>query len=123
MILEPGGVGFEEKSDETRLVVVLRCAAALRSRDSYVVVFAEDVVRALETDDGPVKRVEELGARTSEGGVFAEDTVEALVMEEDEAVVAQYDKLKKVADSVRGGEMCVFHSVHVDASVDVVVVH
>ena len=63
-----------------RLVVVLLigCAAALRSRDSYVVVLAEDVVGALETDDGPVKRVEELRARTSEGGVFADDTVGAL---------------------------------------------
>ena len=51
MILEPDGVGLEEKSDETQLVVVLRCAAALRSRDGDVVVFAEDVVGALETDD------------------------------------------------------------------------
>ena len=42
--------------------------------------------------------------------------------EEDEAVVAQYGRLKKVSDRVRGGEMCVFRSVHVDASVDVVVV-
>ena len=42
--------------------------------------------------------------------------------EEDEAAVVQYGWLKKVADSVRGGEMCVFHSVHVDASVDAVVV-
>ena len=40
--------------------------------------FAKDVVGALETDDGPVKRVEELQARTSEGGVFADDTVGAL---------------------------------------------
>ncbi len=122
MILEPGGVEFEERSDEPRLVVVLGCAAALRSRDSYVVVFAEDVVGALETDGGPVKPVEELRARTSEGGVFAEDTVEALVTEEDEAVVAQYGRLKKVAGCVRGGGMCVFRSVHVGASVDAVVV-
>ena len=78
MILEPGGVGSDEKSDETRLVVVLGCAAMLRSRDSDVVVLAEDVVGALDTDDGPVKRVEELRARTSEGGVFTDDTVEAL---------------------------------------------
>ena len=42
--------------------------------------------------------------------------------EEDEAVVAQYGRLKKVPDRLRGGEMCVFRSVHVDASVDVVVV-
>ena len=76
--MEPGGVGFEEKSDETRLVVVLRCAAALRSRESYVVVFAEDVVGALETDDGPVERVEKLRARTGEGGLFADDAVGAL---------------------------------------------
>ena len=103
-------------------MVVLGCAAALRSRDSYVVVLAEDVVGALETDDGPVQRVEELRARTSEGRVFAEDTVEALVTEEDEAVVAQYGKLKRVADSVRGVGMCVFRSVHVGASVDAVVV-
>ena len=41
--------------------------------------------------------------------------------EEDEAVVAQYGRLK-VADRVRGGEMCVFRSVHVGASVDVAVV-
>ena len=41
-------------------------------------VFAEDVVRALETDDGPAKRVEELRARTSEVGTFADDTVGAL---------------------------------------------
>ena len=40
--------------------------------------------------------------------------------EEDEAVVTQYGRLKKVSDHVRGGEMCVFRSVHVDASVDVV---
>ena len=62
MILEPGGAGSEEKSDETRLVVVVGCVAALRSRDSDVVVFAEDVVGALKTDDGLVKRVEELRA-------------------------------------------------------------
>ena len=42
--------------------------------------------------------------------------------EEDEDAVAQYGRLKKVADRVSGGEMCVFHSVHVDASIDVVVV-
>ena len=42
--------------------------------------------------------------------------------EEDEAVVAQYGRLKNVSDRVRGGEMCVFRSVHVDASVDAVVV-
>ena len=41
--------------------------------------------------------------------------------EEDEATVAQYGWLKKVSDRVRGGEMCVFRSVHVDASVDAVV--
>ena len=40
--------------------------------------FAEDVVRALETDDGPVKRVEELRARTIENGVLADDAVGAL---------------------------------------------
>ena len=59
------------------MVVVLGCAAALRSRDSNIVVFAEDVVGALETDDGPVKRVEELRARTREGAVFADDAVRA----------------------------------------------
>ena len=59
-------------------MVVLGCAAMLRSRESDVVAFAEDVVGALETDDGPVKRVEELRARTNEGGVFADDTVGAL---------------------------------------------
>ena len=37
--------------------------------------------------------------------------------EEDEAVVAQYGWLK-VSDRLRGSEMCVFRSVHVDASVD-----
>ena len=42
------------KSDETQLVVILGCAAALRSRDGHVVVFAEDAVGALETDDRPV---------------------------------------------------------------------
>ena len=42
--------------------------------------------------------------------------------EEDEAVVAQYGWLKKVSDSVRSGEMCVFRSVHVDSAVDAVVV-
>ena len=41
--------------------------------------------------------------------------------EEDEAAVVQYGWLKKVADSVRGGGMCVFHNVHVGASVDVVI--
>ena len=78
MILEPGGVGVEAKSDETRLVVVLGCVAALRSRDSDAVVFAEDVVGALETDDGPVERVEKLRARTGEDGLFADDAVGAL---------------------------------------------
>ena len=76
--MEPDGVGPEERSDEMRLVVVLGCAAALRSQDSDVVVFAEDMVGALETDDGPVKRIEELRARTSEDGVFADDAVGAL---------------------------------------------
>ena len=42
--------------------------------------------------------------------------------EEVEAIVIQYGWLKKVSDRVRGDEMCVFHSVHVDAIVDVVVV-
>ena len=41
-------------------------------------VFAGNVVGALETDDGPAKLVEELRARTSEGGVFADDAVGAL---------------------------------------------
>ena len=41
--------------------------------------------------------------------------------EEDEAIVAQNGWLKKMSDRVRGGEMCVFHSVHVNASVEVVV--
>ena len=41
-------------------------------------VFVEGVVGALETDDGPVKRVEELRARTSEDGVFVDDAVGAL---------------------------------------------
>ena len=40
--------------------------------------FAEDVVGALATDDGPVKRVGELRARTSEDGVLADDAVGAL---------------------------------------------
>ena len=40
--------------------------------------FAEDVVGALETDDGPAKRVGELRARTSEGGVSPDDTVGVL---------------------------------------------
>ena len=78
LILEPDGVGSEEKSDETQLMVVQGCAAALRSRDIDVVVVTEDVVGALETDGNPVKRVEELRARTSEGEVFAEDVVGAL---------------------------------------------
>ena len=43
-------------------------------------------------------------------------------MEEDETVVAQYGWLKKVSDCVFGGEMRVFRSVHVDASVDAVAV-
>ena len=73
--MEPDGVESEETSDKTRLVVVLGCAAALRSRGGGVVVFADDAVEALETDGGPVKRV---GARTSEGGVFADDAVGAL---------------------------------------------
>ena len=42
--------------------------------------------------------------------------------EEDEVAVAQYGRLKKVADSVRGGGMSVFRSVHVGASVNAVVV-
>ena len=54
-------------------------------------------------------------------GGFADDAVGA-VTEEDEAVVAQYGWLKKVSDRVRGGEVCVFRSVLVDASVDAVVV-
>ena len=66
------------KPDETRLVVALGCAAALRSRGSDVVVFAEDVVEALETDDGPVERVEKLRTRTGEDGLFADDAVGAL---------------------------------------------
>ena len=76
--MEPDGVGSEEKSNETRLVVVLGCAAALRLLDSDVVVFVERVVGALETDDGPVKRVGELRARTTEDGVFADIAVGAL---------------------------------------------
>ena len=76
--MEPGCLGSEAKSDETRLVVVVVCAAALRSRDSDVVVFAEDVVEALVANDGRVKRVEELQVRTSKDGVFADDTVGAL---------------------------------------------
>ena len=78
LIMEPDGVGSEEKSDETRLVVVLGCAATLQSRDSDVVMFAEGVVKALETRYGPVNRVEEVRARTSEDGVFADDAVGAL---------------------------------------------
>ena len=42
--------------------------------------------------------------------------------EENEAVVVQYGWLKKVSDRIRGGEMCVYRSVHVNASVDDVVV-
>ena len=38
--------------------------------------------------------------------------------EGDEAVVAQYGWLKKVLDRVRGGEICVFRSMRVDAGVD-----
>ena len=41
---------------------------------------------------------------------------------EAEVVVAQYSWLKKTSDRIRGGEMCVFHTVHIDASVDAVVV-
>ena len=37
--------------------------------------FVEDVVGALGKDDGPVKRVGELRARTSEDGVFADHVV------------------------------------------------
>ena len=44
-------MGSGEKTDETPLVVVLGCAAALRLQDGDVVVFAEDVVGGLETDD------------------------------------------------------------------------
>ena len=39
--------------------------------------FAEDVVGALETYDGRVKRAGELRAPASEGGVFADDAVGA----------------------------------------------
>ena len=39
---------------------------------------AEDVVGALKTDNGPVKRVGKLRARASEDGVFADDAVGAL---------------------------------------------
>ena len=39
---------------------------------------------------------------------------------EAEVVVAQYAWLKKASDRIRGGEMCVFHTVQVDASVVVV---
>ena len=78
MILEPDGVGPEKKPDEAQLVVVLGCAAALRSRDGDVVVFVEYVVGALDTDGGPVKCLEELRARTSDDGVFADDAVGAL---------------------------------------------
>ena len=72
------GTGLEEQSDEVRLVVVLECAAALRSRDGDVVVFAKYVVGALVTDNGPVKRVEEFRPRTSKDGAFADDAVGAL---------------------------------------------
>ena len=41
---------------------------------------------------------------------------------EHEAVVAQYGWLNKLWDRERGGDLCVFHSVHVGASVDAVVV-
>ena len=41
---------------------------------------------------------------------------------EDEVVVAERVELKKVSGRVRRGEMCVFRSMHVDASVDAVVV-
>ena len=41
--------------------------------------------------------------------------------EEDEVLVAQYGRLKKVADSVPGGGMCVFRGVHVGAGVDAAV--
>ena len=61
-----------------QLVVVLRCAAALRSRDGDVVVFEEDVVGALETDNRPVKRVGQLRAQYNEDEVFAHDAVVAL---------------------------------------------
>ena len=46
-MLEPDGVGSEEKSDGTQVVVVLECVAAIRSREGDVVVFAEDAVGAL----------------------------------------------------------------------------
>ena len=59
-------------------MVVLECDAALRLRDGDVVVFSEDVVGALVTDEGQVKRVEELGARTIENGVSADHAVGAL---------------------------------------------
>ena len=42
--------------------------------------------------------------------------------EKDEAVVSQYGRLKKVSNRVRCGETWVFRGVHVDATVDVVVV-
>ena len=54
MILQPDGARPGEKSNETQLLVVLGCAAALRSQVGDVVKFAEDVVGSLETDDGPV---------------------------------------------------------------------
>ena len=77
LILEANNVGSEEKSDETQLVVLIGCAAALRSRDSPVAVFSEDAVGALETEDCPVI-VQQLQARTSESGVFVDDSVNAL---------------------------------------------
>ena len=55
----------------------VECAAELRSQNGGVVVLAEDVAEAMKTDDGKVKRVEELRARTSEGGMFADDTAGA----------------------------------------------
>ena len=76
--MEPDGVEPEGKSDETQLVVVLRCASPLRSRDGDVVMFAEDVVGELETDDSPVNRVGAIRAPTSTDGVFADDAVGAL---------------------------------------------
>ena len=42
--------------------------------------------------------------------------------EDDEAVVGQSGRLKNVSDRVRGGETCVLRRLHVDATVDVVVV-
>ena len=76
--MELDGAGSKEKIDETRLVVKLECATVLPSGDSDVVVFAEDVVRALETDNGRVQRNGELRAQTREEGVFTDDAVRAL---------------------------------------------